>query len=258
MLGFVIGDVVGSVYAFKPIKTKKFEFFDLNGRFTDDTVMAAGVNNVLKAYYAADKKLDFKAALQEEFLRISWEYQDKDLAFSRFFSQWMFEDEPKPYGSAGILAASRAVPIGFWAKSLEEAQELGKLSAEITHNHVEGIKGAQCAAGCVYLAKSGKSKEEVLAYAGKYYPFDFDLLGLRQKYDYVPTCPMALPPAIFCYAVSTDFEDAVRNTMYIGGADSMAAIAGALAEATYGVPANLADQVDAYLDDEIRAAFKKE
>ena len=258
MLGFIIGDVVGSVYAFRPIKTKKFEFFDINGHFTDDTVLAAGVQNVLKAYYAQGKQLDFKAALTEELLRISWEYQDKDnMAYSRFFNQWMFEDEPKPYGSAGIMAASRSVPVGFMAESLEEAESLGQQQAEITHNHVEGLKGARCAAGCVFLAKSGKSKEEVLAYAKKYYPFQFDLLGLRQQYNYIPTCPMALEPAIFCYIISNSFEDAVRNAIYIGGADSMSAITGGLAEATYGVPEELAQQVDSYLDDEIKAAFDK-
>ena len=258
MRGFIIGDVVGSVYAFKPIKTKKFEFFDINGHFTDDTVLAAGVNNVLKAYYASGKKLDFKAALQEELLRISWEYQDKeDIAYSRFFSQWMFDDEPKPYGSAGIIAATRSVPVGFMAESLEEAEDLGVKQAEITHNHAEGLKGAKCMAGCVFLAKSGKSKEEVLAYAKQYYPFQFDYLGLLQQYNYIPTCPMAMEPSIFCYVISKDFEDAIRNVIGIGGADSMAAITGALAEATYGVPDNLADQLDAYLDDEIRAAFDK-
>lgn len=255
MLGFIIGDIVGSVYAYKPIKSKKFELFDINGRFTDDTVMAAGVNNVLKAYYAQNKQLDFKAELQEEFLRISWEYQDKDLAFSRFFSQWMFLDEPKPYGSAGIMAASRAVPIGFMAESLEEAEQLAKMSAEITHNHEQGLLGAQCAAGCIFLAKSGKSKEEILAYTKTKYEMNFDLKGIRQNYNYIPTCPMALPPAIMAFVESTDFEDAIRNTIFIGGADSMAAIAGALAEAYYGVPEDLAKIVNNYLDDEIRSSL---
>lgn len=255
MLGFVIGDVVGSVFAFQTIKSKKFEFFNIHGRFTDDTVMAAGVNNVLCEYLASGKKLDFKAALQEELLRISWVYQDQDLAYSRFFSQWMFQDEPQPYGSAGILAASRAVPLGFKAESLAEAEELGKLSAEITHNHAEGIKGAQTIAGAVFLAKSGKSKEEILAYVKTKYDMNFNLKEIRANYNYIPTCPMAVPPAVMAYVEGENLEDAIRNVIFIGGGDSMCAIAGALAEATYGVPDAMAKTVNNYLDDEIRSAL---
>ena len=252
MLGLVIGDIVASVYAFKPIKSRNFELFDINGKFTDDTVLAAGVANAMGAYQE-DHNLNFSEILQEELLRISWVYQD--MAYSRFFSQWMFEDEPKPYGSAGIVAASRALPIGFQGSSLEEVEQLAKLSAAITHSHEEGLKGAQCAAGCVFLAKQGKSKEDILAYAKKYYDLSFTLAGIRSQYQYIPTCPYALPPAIISFMEAEGFEEALRNVIFIGGGDSMAAITGALSEAFYGVPEELAKTARNYLDEEILSAL---
>lgn len=254
MLGAVCGDMVGSLYAFAPSKTKKFDFLDVRSHFTDDTIFMAAVANIMRQYKDSGKTLDFKAALQEELLRISWLYQD--MAYSRFFSQWMFEDEPKPYGSAGVIAASRACPIGFLADSLEEAETLAKWSAEITHNHPEGIKGAQAVAAGIFLARSGKTKEAVRGYIESlYYKLDFTMEDLRRQYQPVFTCPGCVPPAFVAFLFSEDFTDAIRNAIGMGGADSLAAITGGLAEAFYGLPPEIAQQTEAFLDEELKNAL---
>lgn len=254
MLGAVIGDIVGSLYAFEPIRTKKFPLFDVRAHYTDDTIFAAAVANVTRSYIESGKKLDYQAELKEEFLRLTWLYPD--MAYSRFYSNWMFQDAPEPYGSAGITAASRAFPIGFLADSLEEAEELGKLSSEITHNHAEGIKGAQCVAGLTFLARGEKDKQKLREYVeSRFYKMTFTIKEIQLGYKYNPTCPGGVPPAIKAFLEAADFEDAVRTAICIGGGDSLAAITGALAEAYYGVPEPLAAQAVLYLDDELRAAL---
>jgi ADP-ribosyl-[dinitrogen reductase] hydrolase len=252
VLGAIIGDVVGSIYAFQPIRTKSFELLDPRARFTDDTILTAATSNVIAYYLQENKQLDFAAEMQEELLRIGWLYQSQEVAFSHRFSDWLFADEPKPYGSAGVTAASRVSSAGLMASSLAEAEELAQMAVAITHNLAEGIKGAQCVAGCVYLGKNGASKEEIRRYTLSKYELGFTLKDIRLRYNFVPTCPMSVPPAIEAFLESEDFEDALRNIISVGGSDSLAAITGSIAGSFYGVPEELAQQVLPYLDEEIQ------
>mgnify|MGYP001775610731 CR=1 FL=1 len=150
-------------------------------------------------------------------------------------------------------SAMRVSPCGFFANSLEEAQALAKASAEVTHNHPEGIKGAAATASAIYLARQGKTKEEIKTYIqDNYYPMDFTLAEIRPTYEFDVSCQGSVPQALECFFESTDFEDAIRNCISIGGdSDTIAAICGGVAEAYYGLTEDLANTALSYLDDNL-------
>lgn len=150
-------------------------------------------------------------------------------------------------------SAMRVSPCGFFANSLEEAQALAKASAEVTHNHPEGIKGAAATASAIYLARQGKTKEEIKTYIQEnYYPMDFTLAEIRPTYEFDVSCQGSVPQALECFFESTDFEDAIRNCISIGGdSDTIAAICGGVAEAYYGLTEDLANTALSYLDDNL-------
>ena len=150
-------------------------------------------------------------------------------------------------------SAMRVSPCGFFANSLEEAQALAKASAEVTHNHPEGIKGAAATASAIYLARQGKTKGEIKTYIqDNYYPMDFTLAEIRPTYEFDVSCQGSVPQALECFFESTDFEDAIRNCISIGGdSDTIAAICGGVAEAYYGLTEDLANTALSYLDDNL-------
>lgn len=150
-------------------------------------------------------------------------------------------------------SAMRVSPCGFFANSLEEAQALAKASAEVTHNHPEGIKGAVATASSIFLARQGKTKEEIKTYIQEnYYPMDFTLAEIRPTYEFDVSCQGSVPQALKCFFESTDFEDAIRNCISIGGdSDTIAAICGGIAEAYYGLTEDLANTALSYLDDNL-------
>ena len=163
------------------------------------------------------------------------------------------ERNSEPYNSFGNGSAMRVSPCGFAANSLEEALALAKASAEVTHNHPEGIKGAQAAAGCVYLAKTGHSKEEIRDFVEReFYDLDFTLDEIRETYRFYESCQETVPQSIEAFLESSDFEDALRNTISLGGdADTMGAITGAIASAFYGVPEELKETGRSYLPEDL-------
>lgn len=150
-------------------------------------------------------------------------------------------------------SAMRVSPCGFFANSLEEAQALAKASAEVTHNHPEGIKGAVATASSIFLARQGKTKEEIKTYIQEnYYPMDFTLAEIRPTYEFDVSCQGSVPQALECFFESTDFEDAIRNCISIGGdSDTIAAICGGVAEAYYGIPEDIQNTALSYLDDNL-------
>lgn len=254
MIGTIIGDIVGSIYTFENQRTKKFEFFDIRAHYTDETILTCAVANIMRKYIDSGKKIDFKAELTEEFLRLGWLYPD--VSYSRSFVAWLFADEPEALPSAGLGCAMRVAPAALLATSLAEAEEYAQLQALVTHTHAEGIKGAKAVAAAIYLAKQQKTKEEIKAYIEEnYYRLDFTYQDARRGYQFNPTCPGTIPPAFVAFFESTDFEDAIRNAIGMGGNDAMAAITGSIAGAYYGVPEEMKERALLYLDDELRSAI---
>lgn len=183
--------------------------------------------------------------------RIGRPYPDSGYG-GRFFN-WMYSDNPQPYRSYGNGAAMRVSACGFVARSLEEAIELSKAVTEVTHNHPEGIKGAEATAVAVYMARTGSSILDIQDYINKhYYKIDFKLDDIRDTYEFNETCQDTVPQALEAFFESTDFEDAIRNAISIGGdSDTLAAITGGIAEAYYGIPADIRAAALEYLDEEM-------
>lgn len=245
MIGAIIGDIVGSKYEFDNIKTKEFKFFDFDCDFTDDTVMTLAIGKAL----ATHKEKDFKTCLISTMHEVGNKYLD--CGYGGRFLDWMADKNTKPYNSCGNGSAMRVSAAGWFAKSLKEAEELAKMTAEVTHNHPEGIKGAQAVAAAIYLSRTGITKEQIKSYIEeKYYILDFTLDEIRPTYDYEITCQKSVPQAIQAFFESKNFEDAIRNAISIGGdSDTIAAITGSIAEAYYGVDEELEETALSYLDD---------
>lgn len=231
MYGAMIGDVVGSRFEFVPEKNKEFELFTEQSTFTDDTVMTVAVARALISY----KKYsgDFKEILVEQMQYLGNRYAYA--GYGSMCSDWLHNPNPEPYNSYGNGSAMRVSPVGLYANSVEEALDLAKLSAEVTHNHPEGIKGAQATAAAVFLAKSGESRDYIRAFTNHYfYPLDFTLDDIRENYSFDVTCQGSVPPAIVAFLESTSFEDAIRNAISLGGdSDTLAAITGSIAWSYY-------------------------
>ena len=178
------------------------------------------------------------------------------------FIDWMFSDDPQPYNSYGNGSAMRVSPCGFAAKTLEEAVAMADAVTKVTHNHPEGMKGAVATAAAIFLARSGKTREEIREYIVRnYYPLNFTLDEIRPTYTFDVSCQGSVPQALEAFFESESFEDAIRNAISIGGdSDTIAAITGGVAEAFYGVPEEIRDMALSYLDDtemEILIAFSE-
>ena len=249
MIGAIIGDIVGSRFEWNNIKTKDFDLFTAGCFFTDDSVMTIAVADAL---IRANGNLEILSEYAIESMQLIGR-PFPDCGYGGSFYHWMYSDNPKPYGSYGNGAAMRVSACGFAAKSLEEAKALSKAVTEVTHNHPEGIKGAEATAVAIYLARSGYSIEEIQQHIStKYYPMDFTLEEIRDTYEINETCQDTVPQALKAFFESLDFEDAIRNAISIGGdSDTLAAITGGIAEAYYGVPQDIKDKALNYLDEDL-------
>ena len=224
IIGAVIGDVIGSVFEWNNIKTTDFDLFNPKCDFTDDTVLTIAV---------ADCILNKK-----DFAKTIWEYGRKyrGRGYGGSFRNWLQEDNLKPYGSFGNGSAMRASAVGFAYNDIETVMEVAKQSAEVTHNHPEGIKGAQATATAIFLARQGKSKQEIKDYITQTfnYQLDFTLDEIRPTYKFDVTCQGSVPQAIVAFLESSDFESAIRLAISIGGdSDTIACITGGIASAFY-------------------------
>lgn len=224
ILGAVVGDIVGSVYEFNNYRAKDFEFFNANSKFTDDTVMTLAVADALMN----DKDM---AQTIKEYGRT---YPNR--GYGGMFYRWLDSKTLDPYNSFGNGSAMRASAAGFMANSLEEALELAKKSSEVTHNHPEGIKGAQATALCIFMARNGFSKEQIKEEVENRFGYDlnFTIDGIRLTYAFNETCQETVPQAIVALLESVDFEDAIRTAISLGGdSDTLACITGGIAAAFY-------------------------
>ncbi|MGY3776821.1 ADP-ribosylglycohydrolase family protein [Helcococcus sueciensis] len=249
MLGAIIGDIVGSRFEFNNHRSKEFEFFTYECFPTDDSIMTLAI---AKAILESKENYSELSENTVKFMQeIGREYPD--CGYGGRFYQWMFSDNPKPYNSFGNGAAMRVSAAGFAAESLEEAKVLSKLVTEVTHNHPEGIKGAEATAVAIFLAKTGKSISEIKDYIkDNYYSLDFKLDDIRETYKFNETSQDTVPQALQSFFESVDFEDSIRNAISIGGdSDTVAAICGAVAEAYYGVPTDIRKQALKFLNKQL-------
>ncbi|MBS3756020.1 MAG: ADP-ribosylglycohydrolase family protein [Desulfobacterales bacterium] len=227
MLGAIAGDIIGSVYEARPIKSKSFSFFSSGCRFTDDSVLTAAVADAIL------HNADYTDKFHEYFAKYP------HAGFGGSFMQWAMTGSRQPYYSFGNGSAMRVSPVGFAFADLDALLAEAEKSAAVTHNHPEGIKGAQATAAAVFMANTGADKDEIRTFAQERFGYSLDqpLTDIRQDYHFDVSCQGSVPQSLIAFFESTDYEDAVRNAISLGGdADTMAAIAGAAAEAAYGLP----------------------
>lgn len=247
MFGTIIGDIVGSRFEFDNCKSKEFELFTNTCDYTDDTVMTLAVAKALLLY----ETITDMDAFKRELVRVMHEVGmlHPYCGYGGRFCTWMMKNDTEPYGSFGNGSAMRVSPVAWFAGSLDECEKLAVATAEVTHNHPEGIKGAVAVAGAIYLARTGHSMAEIRKYTERFYPIDFTLDEIRPDYDFVETCQGSVPQALEAFFESTGFEDAIRNAVSIGGdSDTIADMAGAIAEAYYGADREMKDIALSYLD----------
>ena len=249
MLGAIIGDIVGSRFEWNNIKSKEFDFLTYKCFPTDDSIMTLALAQAILLSKPDYSDLSQKAVECMQSLGRNY----PDCGYGSGFRKWVFSKKPKPYNSFGNGAAMRVSAAGFAANSVNEAKTIAKIITEVTHNHPEGIKGAEATAVAIYMAKTGSSILEIRDYIDKnYYPMNFTLDGIRAKYEFNETCQGTVPQALMSFFESTDFEDAIRNAISIGGdSDTLAAICGGVAEAYYGVPAEIRKHVLTFLDKQL-------
>ena len=247
MLGAIIGDIVGSRFEWDNIKTKEFDFLTYKCSVTDDSIMSLAVAKAIAQCEGDYSALSKNAVKYMQEIGRPYPF----CGYGGMFRQWMYSDDPKPYGSYGNGAAMRVSACGFAATSMDEAIELSRKVTEVTHNHPEGIKGAEATAVAIYMARTGSSILEIRDYINNnYYPMNFTLDGIRDSYSFNETCQDTVPQAIMAFLESENFEDAIRNAISIGGdSDTLAAITGGIAEAYYGIPAEIRKHALTFLDE---------
>ena len=234
IIGAIAGDIIGSTREFNPIKTKDFDLFQRRSKFTDDSIMTLAVSNWLI------KDRSSRKVLVHELKYFARKYPNG--GYGRMFKNWVNTPDPNPYGSWGNGSAMRVSPAAWVGDTLEEVQELARLSSIVTHDHPEGVKGALATADAVYLARIGSSKEEIKDHVEIRYNYDLDraLDEIRPGYKFDVSCQGCVPESIICFLEADDYEDTIRNAISLGGdADTMAAIAGAIAGAYWEVPRDI-------------------
>ena len=251
MLGAIIGDIVGSIYEWRNIKTKEFPLFGEKCVFTDDTVMTIAVAEGLMNGGKPDDFIDAMKRLGDLYPFVG---------YGERFEVWLFSDARKPYNSWGNGSAMRVSPVGWMFDSLEETDSTAEISAAVTHNHPEGIKGAQATAAAIFLARNGKPKSEIKTYIESKYGYDLNrtLDEIRPSYRFDESCQGTVPEAIIAFLESESFEDAIRNAISLGGdSDTLAAITGSIAEAAYGVPEEIKTKALSLLDSPLLEVYDR-
>ena len=255
MLGALIGDIAGSPYEWSNCKSKDFPLLEPRSRMTDDSVMTAAVAS---AVLMGDlENLDaFRQNVITEMRRLGNQFPG--LGYGPRFERWLKAEDPQPYHSLGNGSAMRVSPVAWAAESLSQCLALAKASAEVTHDHPDGIAGACCVAGAVYLARTGADKEAIRDHVTRYYPLNFTLDEIREAYQFDVSCAGSVPQAMEAFLEAADFEDAIREAVSIGGdSDTIACMAGAVAAAFYGIPRDIREAALPFLEGEVRNIFDR-
>lgn len=230
MLGAMIGDIVGSIYEFHNHRSKEFELFNKDCFFTDDSVMTAAVASALIYNTDVVDSLKFYGKIYPT------------AGYGCSFRKWLFVGGRKPYYSYGNGSAMRVSSVGWMANAEKEVKKISKKVTAVTHNHPEGIKGAEATAMAIFMARKGHKKAEIKQRMLEYYPeiANMDYKQLVKSYRFNETCQNTVPQAIYCFLISDSFEDCLRTSVSIGGdTDTLCAISCAIAEAFYGIPENI-------------------
>lgn len=243
MIGAIAGDIIGSVYEWAKAQTTEFPLFQDNSAFTDDTVLTVAVA------YAIVKKKDYGECLK--LFGRAYPYAGYGLNFQR----WLFSESSGPYNSYGNGSAMRVSPVGFAFNSVDEVLDEAKKSAEVTHNHSEGVKGAQATALAIFLPRTRTNKEVIKEEISERFAYDLDrrLCDIREVYGFNESCQGTVPEAIISFLESNSFEDAIRKAISLGGdSDTLACITGGIAQAYYkGVPSEIVTEVQKRLPKEL-------
>ncbi len=252
MYGAILGDIIGSPFEFdRGNKTKEFPLFSQRSEFTDDTVMTVAVAEALmKAGKDPEKTKELLVYSMQR-----WGRKVPDAGYGGMFYRWLRQGNPQPYGSYGNGSAMRVSSAGWLYGTLEETRKMARLTAEVTHNHPEGIKGAECTASVIFLARTGKSKEEIREYVVSNFGYDLSRTcdEIRPEYHHVESCQKTVPEAITAFLEGKDFEDVIRTAVSLGGdCDTLTCIAGGMAEAYYGVPEELKEECRKRITGEMR------
>lgn len=267
MYGAILGDIIGKPYEFSgKVKDRNFELFNSSSDFTDDSVMTIAVAEALfkvtdervMVFTLKDPEIEnrFKDILVDSLKK--WGRKYPYAGYGGRFGQWLMSDKRTPYNSYGNGSAMRVSPSGYVAEDLETTIRVAAWTADVTHNHHEGVKGAEAVAACIFMARKGYTKEEIKEYIEKEFKYDLSRTvdEIRPGYSFDETCQGSVPESIICFLEAHSFESAVRNAVYLGGdTDTMAAIAGSIAEAYYGVPEGLKEECRDRITPEMRAVL---
>ena len=248
MLGAIIGDIAGSRYEFNPTNDYHFEMFSKEAGYTDDTICTCAIADALL------NRQDYGDALHE------WcrKYPNPKGGYGGRFALWVHSDTPQPYGSYGNGSAMRISPVGFTARSVEEAKKLSATVTGVSHNHPEGLKGAEATAVAIVMARQGKTKKQIKTAMEEYYDLSMSVDEYRTSWKGHgrEICQIAVPQALVCFLEGDDYEDVIRNCISIGGdSDTIAAIGGGIAEAFFGVPEEYAEKAKTMLDPRLLSVY---
>ena len=238
MYGAILGDIIGSPFEFdRGDKTKDFKLFSRRSHFTDDSVMTLAVCEALLKVGQDVTVKEIEDAVISSMQ--SWGRRYPHAGYGGYFRRWLTARHPEPYNSYGNGSAMRVSAVGWLYDSLEKTRTVAKATANVTHNHPEGIKGAEATASAIFMARNGSSKEEIKKYIENEFHYDLHrtLNEIRPGYHMDETCQKTVPEAIIAFLEAKDFEDAIRNAVSLGGdTDTLGAITGSIAEAYYGIP----------------------
>ena len=245
MIGAIAGDIIGSTYEFVDMKEYEFDLLPQESFFTDDTVMTIAVAHWLAHY-------DEVGLTNKQLIKTMHEFGRKYpfAGYGSSFNCWLWSGNPQPYNSWGNGAAMRVSPVGLYAENLDEALRIAERTAEVSHNHPEGIKGAQAVASAVWMAKHGHTKDEIRDYITDKFRYDLtrSVDEIRPGYKWDGSCQGSVPESIICFLEGKDFVDVVRLAVSLGGdADTMACIAGSIASCIYPIPEWIVNKCESIL-----------
>ena len=259
MYGAILGDIIGSPFEFdQGNKSKEFPLFSKNATFTDDSVMTIAVGY---AFLDAQPNADIEWIRRR--LISSMKQYGRMFPYAGYggmFRRWLKCDDPQPYGSFGNGSAMRVSSVAWLYNDIETVRSMARLSAEVSHNHPEGIKGAEATASAIFLARTGSTKEEIKAYIEDNFGYDLSRScdEIRPNYHHIETCQETVPEAITAFLEGKSFEDVIRTAVSLGGdCDTLTCIAGSIAEGFYGVPEALKQECRNRLPEELKMVLDR-
>ena len=259
MYGAILGDIIGSPYEFdQGYKTKDFPLFSRNSKFTDDSVMTLAVADAFLSLPPEASEVEIRRFLVRSMQTYGRKYPYA--GYGGMFRRWLKDTNPQPYGSYGNGSAMRVSSAAWLFDDLQTVRHMARLSAEVTHNHPEGIKGAEATASAIYLARTGSTKAEIKSYieANFHYDLSRSCDEIRPTYRHVESCQETVPEAITAFLEGNSFEDVIRTAVSLGGdCDTLTAIAGSIAEGFYGVPEELKKQCRERLPEDLRKVLRR-